>query len=68
MTKALRDVHSMGYIHGDIKPNNIVTSFRVSKDKQLLERMPTLEKNIYLIDFGLAKKIAYDENGAMITK
>ena len=42
----LEAFHKIGYLHRDVKPDNLVIGFE--------------EKNkiIYLIDFGLAKKIS----------
>ena len=60
LTKALQDMHTLGFVHRDIKPNNILTSYRVSNNK--LEAIGDLEKNIYLIDFGLSKKFKNGQN------
>ena len=43
LTKILQEIHKMGIVHRDIKPQNIVF------DKDC--------KNIFLIDFGFSKKI-----------
>ena len=43
-------IHSKGYLHGDIKPENFV----VGKDDQRI---------IYIIDFGLSKKYRSDRTG-----
>jgi casein kinase 1 len=41
----LEALHKIGYVHRDIKPDNLVIGFEERK------------KVIYLIDFGLAKRI-----------
>jgi serine/threonine protein kinase len=43
LTKCIRDLHKMGFIHLDIKPDNVV----VSKDKG---------QKLYLIDYGISEE------------
>ena len=50
LSSALKHVHSMGYLHNDIKANNVV-----------LEKTPTISEESYspvLIDFGKSTKAA----------
>lgn len=49
MLDIIRYIHSFGYIHRDIKPDNFV----VGKDN---------EDELYCIDFGLAKRYMGDDN------
>lgn len=49
MINCLKIIHSLGYIHRDIKPDNF-----------LMDTQNHLK--VYLIDFGLAKKYI-DESG-----
>ena len=44
MIKRIQSIHQKYYIHRDIKPDNFMTGRGEN------------EKNIYIIDFGLAKK------------
>ena len=54
ITKALRDIHQKGFLHLDVKPDNILTAFDVRpSDKGLITKMKGLDKNVYLIDLGL---------------
>lgn len=50
MIQRLTHIHKKGYLHNDVKIQNITIS---RKD-------PT---NIYLIDFGIAEKILIDDDG-----
>uniref|UniRef100_A0A1D1Y7G3 non-specific serine/threonine protein kinase n=1 Tax=Anthurium amnicola TaxID=1678845 RepID=A0A1D1Y7G3_9ARAE len=43
--KILKDVHSIGYVHGDIKPNNL-----------LFDSCGTSNRKLFLVDFGLATR------------
>uniref|UniRef100_A0A0N4Z6P0 non-specific serine/threonine protein kinase n=1 Tax=Parastrongyloides trichosuri TaxID=131310 RepID=A0A0N4Z6P0_PARTI len=47
--EAINDFHSMGYIHRDLKPGNFCIGI---KDKV---------RNIYLLDFGMARKFLNDK-------
>lgn len=42
--KALHEIHSQGFVHRDVKPQNMCVGLKAYKDK------------IFFIDFGLAKK------------
>jgi len=44
--KLLRKLHSIGYIHCDIKPDNIMVGD--------FNRDPKLINKLYLIDFGIS--------------
>lgn len=45
MIQSLRGVHDLGFIHRDVKPSNFVVG-----------RKPSQKNQIFLIDFGLARK------------
>uniref|UniRef100_A0A6B2L484 non-specific serine/threonine protein kinase n=1 Tax=Arcella intermedia TaxID=1963864 RepID=A0A6B2L484_9EUKA len=46
----IEEIHTLGYIHRDIKPSNFVVGLT-----------PDKRRNIYLIDFGLARKYTTNE-------
>lgn len=50
----LEKLHMKGYIHGDIKPDNIMIG-NYKKD-------PTLKSKIYLIDFGISQRYLDSNN------
>lgn len=56
MTKALRDIHNLGFLHLDIKPNNILTSYVKDTANGELVKLDGLTKNIFLIDFGCCQE------------
>jgi serine/threonine protein kinase len=47
LTKCIRDLHRMGFIHLDVKPDNVV----VSKDKG---------DRLYLIDYGISEQYIFN--------
>lgn len=47
--KLLRKIHSKGYVHSDVKPENFLSAF--SDD-----RSADLSRGLYMIDLGLARK------------
>lgn len=53
MIELLQKFHKKGYIHCDIKPDNIMIGD--------FERDPNLKKKIYLIDFGISHKYMDDQ-------
>lgn len=57
LIELLEKLHIKGYIHCDIKPDNIMIGDG--------ERDIELKKEIYLIDFGISSKY-YDESGQHI--
>ena len=52
--KAMKEIHSMGFIHRDLKPQNMCCGLGVYKNK------------IFFIDFGLAKKYVDPQSGKHI--
>mmetsp|Transcript_20390 Transcript_20390/g.19369 ORF Transcript_20390/g.19369 Transcript_20390/m.19369 type:complete len:109 (+) Transcript_20390:396-722(+) len=54
LIERLKVFHSIGYIHGDLKPQNILLSKNLRQDS-----------NIYLIDFGVSQKYRL-QNGSHI--
>ena len=58
---ALESLHSIGYVHNDIKPDNIMFN------PQLIDNQVHL-RNIKLIDFGFATKYIESKTGSHIAK
>ena len=52
MTRVLESFHSKGFIHCDIKPNNILIS---KEDNFACNGFKRVPKNLILIDFGLSE-------------
>ena len=50
----------MGYIHQDIKTDNIVTNFSLLKNGQFQRRRDLLN-DLYIIDFGNAEKYLLED-------
>lgn len=51
MLRALRGMHTIGYLHRDIKPGNACLGRKESNEESLL----------YMIDFGMARKYLKDD-------
>jgi serine/threonine protein kinase len=54
LIEVLRRLHDLGYVHGDIKPDNILL--------ETPETSPEDLKQVYLIDYGKASKYWDTEN------
>ena len=61
----LEKMHSIGYVHWDIKPHNIL--YTKSDEDQFEENEDEVEEKYTLIDFGIWSKYL-DENGNHIKK
>ena len=61
--RALKILHSLGYVHGDIKPQNILFDSNWSESKT--ENVCDLNHKFVLIDFGVSRKYI-DENGVQL--
>ena len=60
LTRALKGIHEQGYLHLDVKPDNVLTSF-LKKDNGIMEPIDGLLHKVYLIDYGLAEKFLDDD-------
>ncbi|KRY40801.1 Tau-tubulin kinase 1 [Trichinella spiralis] len=56
-TEALRDLHSIGFIHRDVKPGNFA-----------LGRDPENSRTVYLLDYGMAREIINPKTGTLRKK
>ena len=54
MLEAIEQVHNLGYIHRDIKPANFALGQKCHSNQ------------VYMIDFGLAKRQQYDEGAVSL--
>jgi serine/threonine protein kinase len=60
VTTQLQQIHEMGYIHKDIKTDNIVTNFSLLKNGHFQRRRDLLN-DLYIIDFGNAEKFLLED-------
>lgn len=65
VVQALRRIHSVGFVHWDVKPQNILYS--ISEEQQVLDETVSNQEKFTLIDFGIWSKYL-DENGDHIKK
>ena len=54
--KDLKKLHDMGYIHGDIKPDNILINYRLTQNESIKVDKFEESENPKLIDFGATSK------------
>eukprot|EP01084_Bolivina_argentea_P173635 300776_1 len=59
---SLSKLHSNGYIHGDIKPENIVYEYKKNRNHTNQPNVPTLSMNTAVIDFDLCTKYKSNNN------
>ena len=62
VTKALKEIHENGYLHLDVKPNNILTAHDFSNGSKMISKIEGLVKNVFLIDYGISERYL-DNNG-----
>lgn len=60
--EGLKKLHSLGYVHCDIKPQNILFDPPENEEKETMHSDTSLKSNFILIDFGICTSYL-DESG-----
>ena len=51
ITKGLKDLHELGFLHSNILPSNILTAYEIFEEGQI-EKIEYLKKNVFLTDLS----------------